>query len=190
MKARAYVIEGTAPLMMQSDKLADPIGDDAKELKKFSGKRKKTDDDHEAMKRIEWGANLYTDNKGVIIVPSQNIFRMIVEAARLSKKGKDVERGCMIMINENPLYYDGPKSLRALYENARFVDRRTVVVSRSRVMRTRPIFPTWSLPFTVNYDPDVIDMNELDGFVETAGKYIGLGNYRPRFGRFEVKSSK
>ncbi len=190
MKTRTFTIEGSYPLLMQSDKLADPIGPDAIKLKEYSGKRKKTDEDYEAMKKIEWFANLYTDDKKTIVIPLANLYRMMVDAAKLSKRGKMIERSVLQDDMDFPLEFDGPKDLRALYEKDEFVDRRTVVVRGSRVVRTRPRFPQWKLTFQLKYDPSIANPKDLDEILHSAGKYVGLGTYRPRFGRFEVVSCK
>lgn len=54
-------LTGTAPLLMHGNGLADPISDDAKRMKRLSGKRTKTDEDHIAMRRIEFESSLYID---------------------------------------------------------------------------------------------------------------------------------
>ena len=61
------------------------------------------------------------------------------------------------------------------------------VPQRSTVMRTRPIFREWELEFTVHFMPDIVDEHSLDEAVEIAGKLIGLSDYRPKYGRFEVQ---
>ena len=40
-----------------------------------------------------------------------------------------------------------------LWNDERFVDVRTVLVTSSRIMRTRPIFSDWSLTFDVAFEP-------------------------------------
>jgi hypothetical protein len=57
-------------------------------------------------------------------------------------------------------------------------------------MRTRPIFPEWELEFTVEYSPDLVQRDRLEEWVEVAGRQIGLSDWRPNYGRFEVVSAE
>jgi len=54
------------------------------------------------------------------------------------------------------------------------------------VLRCRPIFREWEIDFTVLFDERAIQREDLDMVVGDAGTMIGLGDYRPRFGRFEL----
>jgi hypothetical protein len=54
-------------------------------------------------------------------------------------------------------------------------------------MRYRPIFRNWSLSATVMVNEDVVNLNEVKKALVDAGALIGLGDYRPRFGRFNVE---
>lgn len=186
MQTAEYTIRGFSPLLLQSDTLADPISPASKELKTFSGKRKKTDADYEEMARIEWHANIYLNDDGAPCIPAANIQRMLRDAGTLHKNGKTIERACMMVDEQYPIDYEGPKSADELFASGQFLDRRTVVVSRARVVRTRPIFRQWALTFSVAFDPEHINRETLDSTVHDAGRFVGLGTYRPRFGRFEV----
>lgn len=47
METKTLTIEGTAPLMMQSDRLVNPLDPLKKEIQALTGKRKKSDSDME-----------------------------------------------------------------------------------------------------------------------------------------------
>ena len=70
----------------------------------------------------------------------------------------------------------------------KFADVRAVRVQASRVMRCRPIFRDWSLEFTAMHDPSVMAGRAIAEALEIAGQQIGLGDFRPKFGRFTVES--
>jgi hypothetical protein len=57
----------------------------------------------------------------------------------------------------------------------------------AKIMRYRPIFRNWSLSATVMVNEDVVNLNEVKKALVDAGNLIGLGDYRPRFGRFDVE---
>jgi hypothetical protein len=180
-----YLIEGVAPLLMHNGQLADPLNPMSKELKRVSGKKKKTEDDYAEMSRIEWYAGLYLNAEGQVVVPGEALERMLIDAAKKSRLGREFT-SAIIVDGAWPLIYEGPKELAAMFASGKFTDRRSVKVSTSRVMRTRPIFRTWKLKFEVNFLKKVIDQRQLDEAISIAGQLIGLGDYRPRYGRFAV----
>jgi hypothetical protein len=57
----------------------------------------------------------------------------------------------------------------------------------AKVMRTRPIFREWSALVEMQYDPDVLNLREVEEIVVDAGKLVGIGDWRPKHGRFEAK---
>jgi hypothetical protein len=77
-----------------------------------------------------------------------------------------------------------------LWKDERFRDYRGCGVNNSRVMRMRPKFPEWALTFEVSYQPEVVNRSDLEKWLEDAGQLVGLCDFRPRFGRFEVESVK
>jgi hypothetical protein len=48
------------------------------------------------------------------------------------------------------------------------------------------MFRQWELDFTVHYLPDILNDAQVREAMVTAGRIIGLGDYRPKFGRFDV----
>jgi hypothetical protein len=53
-------------------------------------------------------------------------------------------------------------------------------------MRTRPRFPEWAATLEIKFLPSLLNASEVKSFLVTAGREIGIGDWRPRFGRFEV----
>lgn len=182
-----FTIQGLSPLLFHNGQLADPLNDFAKRMKEVSGKKKKTDADHIELSRIEFLGGLYTDDKGRPGIPGENIESAMVFAAKKHKLGPQAKAG-IISDGFWLVDYDGPKTPDALWEDKRFVDRRGAKVQMSRVNRTRPIFRNWKLTFTLQYLADQLNKKDVVMIVETAGRIIGLGDYRPRFGRFEIVS--
>ena len=65
-------------------------------------------------------------------------------------------------------------------------DIRSVKVGTAKVARCRPIFKDWRATFTVLFEESALQRGDLDMSLRDAGSMIGVGDYRPRFGRFEV----
>lgn len=178
-------LTGTRPLLMHSDKMADPLNPMTKEHKKLTGKRKKTDDDLEAIAKSEWVAGMYIDEKGPYL-PGVNIEASLVSGGKLSKLGTQLKRSVEVMDERCYLEYTGPKSLEKMWD-AGMYDSRSVKVGQARIMRYRPIFRHWSVVCEIMYDESSMDRAQIISCMEAAGMYCGVGDYRPKFGRFAIE---
>lgn len=173
-------------MMMHSDRLANPFDPLTRQIKALTGKRKKTEDDLLEIARLEWLGGLYHDDAAGIHVPGYNIFAAVYAAGKLHKLGAAIKRSVLVQQDKVPVQYNGPKSPDKLFEDRRFVDIRNVKVGGSRVTRCRPIFTDWQCEFTLLYEEGAMQRGDLDRVMADAGSMVGLGDYRPRFGRFEV----
>lgn len=189
MKIRISII-GTTSLLMHNAQLSDPLNPITKQLKAVSSKRTKTDDDQEEMARIEFIGGLYWDEQAGPYIPGVNVHRCMVEAAKLNRLGRNVERGVIVTDEILPLGYDGPRDIDSLWSDKNFVSRLSVGVTTSRVMRTRPQFRRWALEADLLVDNGQLDFGQICEISEKAGQMIGLGDYRPRFGRFDVTAEQ
>ena len=181
-------ITGTRPLLMHSDKFADPLNPLTKAHKVLTGKRKKTDDDHEAIAKSEWLGGLYIDDKGPYL-PGVNIEAAMIGGGKLSKLGTQLKRSVEILDEKCSLKYDGPKSPEKLWDSG-FYDVRSVKIGKARIMRYRPLFTKWAADCDIAFDPESIDMAQVLQCLEDGGQYCGIGDYRPKFGRFSVEVIK
>lgn len=62
-----------------------------------------------------------------------------------------------------------------------------VVIQRNRVMSWRPKFKEWSCEFIIQIADDMINSQILKEILESAGKYKGVGDHRPEYGRFKIE---
>lgn len=189
MKFR-ITLTGTAPLLMHNSRLANPLDPAAKAMKKVTGKRTKTDEDHEEIARLEHIGSLYFDTDAGPYVPADNIWRCLYDAAKKTKRGPKVKEGVFIATDINPLAYKGPRTIEGLWKDENFRHLASAKVTTQRVMRCRPIFRDWGCEADGVIDTDIIDYTELQHILETAGDRIGLGDWRPRYGRFTATVSK
>jgi hypothetical protein len=95
-----------------------------------------------------------------------------------------VTSGVFVTTDINPLVYKGPTSVEDLWNDPAFRHEASVKVGTSRVTRTRPYFAKWATSAEISLDTEVLDLDDLTQIVEIAGSLIGLGDWRPRFGRF------
>lgn len=179
-------LTGTSPLMMHSDRLANPLLPETKAHKSLTAKRKKTDEDHLAIARSEFISGLYWHEAAGVYVPGQNFDATFLAGAKLQKLGTAWKRGALVMTDRVKLLYDGPRSPHTLWEDTRFVDCRGVKVGTAKVMRYRPVFMEWAAELELAFNADVLNESEVRKALQDAGALIGVCEYRPRFGRFEV----
>lgn len=182
-------LTGASPLLMHNEQLADEFNVISREMKKITAKKtKKTDDDRLELRRLEFMGSLYYDPEVGPYVPGLNIERSLVEAARLTRAGKSVERGLRITSDFNPVQYAGPRDRDALWaEGDKFRLTKGVKVTTSRIIRTRPMFRNWTASAEGVYDPEMVDLDSLTIYAQKAGLYVGLGDWRPRYGLFDAK---
>lgn len=178
-------ITGIRPLLMHSDKLANPLDPLTKAHKSLTSNRKKTDEDHEAIAKSEWLASLYIDDSGPGL-PDHVIEGCLLAGAAYKKLKKHMKSCVEVLTKMAPLEYDGPKTPERLWD-AGFYDARSVVITGKRIMRYRPIFRKWAATFEIAYDPDLVNKDDVIRALEDAGARAGIGDYRPKFGRFTVE---
>lgn len=184
-----FEISGVAPLLVHNGHLANPTAPIVRAIKEISSKRNKTDEDLMELARLEFHGGFYLDENGQPIIPGEMIEAMLVEAAKKNRLGKAFKAG-IISDGNWPIIYDGPKDVDAMWADGSFAFQKMVVVSRAKILRTRPIFNTWSLKFTVHFLPDVVNESQVRQAMEIAGQIIGLGTWRPRYGRFTVNKAE
>lgn len=179
---------GLRPLILHNGLMADPTNPYTRQIKELTKKRTKTDADLEAIARLEWEAALYWNDEEGMVMPSDNIERCIQLGAQKSRLGKDVAAAVFVDEPEVKIHHRGPATMDELYSDPRFVLRKGVKVATARVIRVRPMIPTgWFLTFSVEYDENIVDQDALCRAIRDAGALVGLGDWRPKFGRFAVE---
>ncbi len=179
-------IRGKSPLLMHNGSLANPTNPIVKAMKAITGNRKKTDEQYEQLARLEFRGGLYLNQAGKVIVPSAVIEGSIRDGAKKSKLGKQFASA--VMVNDDALLdYGEDLTPDEMFERGDFVSMMAVRVEKNRIMRTRPIFHGWRLSFEVTWDSEQINASNLRKAIEDAGNMVGICDYRPKFGRFEIE---
>ena len=86
------------------------------------------------------------------------------------------------------IQYDGPRGSDELWTDERFRLVTGVRVGQARIMRTRPIFRDWSAEIFVDFLPGQLNRAEVAEMVRLAGEVVGIGDWRPRFGRYTAET--
>lgn len=189
MELVQFKVRGIAPLILHNGLLADPLNKWTKAIASLTARgTKKTDATIMEIGRLEWFGGLYTNEDNRIIMPDFVIEAAIVSGAKRSRLGTAFKSAIFVTQHAELDLGRRYKSLEDLYEDETTRDRRLVGVNSNRVPRTRPIFRNWQADWNVQYDSDQVNFANLLKSVQDAGAYCGVGDYRPRYGRFEVVS--
>lgn len=131
---------------------------------------------------------LYVNNDKQLYQPATHVERALIEAGkkiRMKGAGKanySKVMGSMVSIDSAEIPHEVQE-----YE----VHKSLVVIptTKGRVMRYRPILKEWSLLFTITFEEE-ISPDVLKEALEIAGRYVGIGDWRPekkgKFGKFQV----
>lgn len=139
-----------------------------------------------AKKSDDLESYVYRNDKGELAIPGEYLRMAVIGAAKFRQDPRSPRKSAMDLfkagvVSVTPLASLGVKSWD--YE-----DRRRVVIQRSAITRTRPAMKAgWvaKIQLQVNL-PEYISESLLNEVISQAGKLIGLGDFRPTFGRFQV----
>lgn len=143
----------------------------------------------------EWREYLYSTAEGEIYQPAAHFEAALIKAAMqfriTGKRGKSYgdlfKANVFVSPDQISHHATIPESLDLDADKPLYIDARPVIVARARVVRLRPTFkPGWSLSFEINVLDDQIALDLLNDVLVLAGKAVGIGDYRPRFGRFMI----
>jgi hypothetical protein len=199
LKGFQVTVEGTSPLLCSNVASSDPLGEGSKQKAFFHSKRKKNDEDHRALRTLDWIFSGYWGSQGEISVdetentvdfegfskptlPGANFQRCLRNAATKWKLGKDVLRS-VVVSNDPELEYDGSKDAVEMF-NSRTPKFQLAAFTSRGVWVNRLMFPLWKATYRLTVDDEILSVSQLKQIITMAGKAEGLGTWRPRHGRF------
>lgn len=170
-----FQLEGVADLLMHRWNV-DAV--DAKSKAAKGSKAKKSDD-------LE--SYVYRDDDGTICIPGEYFRGALIGAAKFKQDPRSPRKSAQDLFKAGVVSLTGLASLGVSKWD--YEDRRRVTVQRAGITRTRPAFKSgWKAEFDVLITlPEYISPHLLQDVTASAGRLIGLGDFRPTFGRFFVK---
>ena len=179
MKIYKVTIEGTSPLLMNRPSAL--IGDISKE---------KTQKDSPPR---ELAMNKIYEIDGKLYQPETHIKGALVESGKNQQvvgKGKSTYSKIIgYAVEINPFEIIHKKQKWDVY-SVLAVNPTT----KGRNLLHRPILNEWELDFEVSFDEEQVSATILKEIFDRAGKFVGLGDWRPskkgRFGKFQITSWK
>jgi hypothetical protein len=159
---------------------------------------RKTGETHDAYEQRTWRERMHVDENGIVFIPPMAIKNMLSDCARFLSESvpgkgkatytKHFEAGIMVL---------SPASIGVKADEVKgetlHVPSKGVKGGGERVFKTFPFIPKWSAELEIIViDPTLESkLDKVEEYLRHAGKFIGLGRFRPRnggfYGRFEVK---
>lgn len=175
---------GVAPMLMRNGDMADPLNPFTRELSRYTARRKKTEADLERIADLEFVGGLWL-HEGRPCIRGDAIEGAICQSAA-RRRAKGVYRSAVVVRGHPRLNYAGPTDPDLLRADPRFRHRVGVSVNGKRLFRTRPIFEGWSAEVEIDVLTSLVTRDELMDVLVVAGDTVGVGDNRPKYGRFKV----
>ena len=181
---------GFSPLLQNNPRginPTDPLGKaDAVANKKF--KASKTDENFIAQCQTGIALRIFWDDELGIYVPTRWVTAQIAKHSfKKCKISKDNARAAVFTLEDKvKLTYDGMKNVKTMQDVTHNTNFQTLIFQKigpNKVPKAMPIFHKWSFELELEYDNEIIDLEQLTGILEYGAKYNGFGDFRPTYGR-------
>lgn len=179
MPYRAQVtIQGVCPILFHRWNCESV---ESKANAKKGSKEKKTDD-------VE--SYVYRNEDGEICIPGEYLRGAIIGAAKFQQDPRSPRKSAADLFKAAIVSLTDLASLGAKCSD--YMDKRRVVIQRNAVTRCRPAMKEgWRAKFILMVNlPEYINGQLLNSTIQSAGKLIGLADFRPTYGRFVVTDFK
>lgn len=177
-----YAVEvrilGTSPLLFHAWNVESVA---EKSAAKKGSKTKKEDD-------VE--SYVYRNSDGYLCIPGEYLRMALINSAKFRQDPRSPRKSAMDLCRAGIVCLTPLASLGS--KDWDFLDKRRVVIQRNAITRSRPAFKEgWraTIQLLVNL-PEYISPAFLNEIIGNAGKLIGLGDFRPSYGRFQVVGFK
>lgn len=162
---------------------------------RFHNEPKLEKENHDEYEKRTWIKRLHVNDEGNVFIPPMAFKNCLSECAKylsvqIPGKGKATytkhfEAGLMVM---DPLVLDlTPDEVKGNWLHVPSDGRRG---GTKRVLKCFPYIPKWKGDVTFYIFDETITLDVLKYHLEQAGKFIGIGTFRPRnngfFGRFNI----
>lgn len=140
-----------------------------------------------SMKKTDnWEAYLYRNEDGEICIPGVYLHQALVNAAKFKQDPRSPRKSMADLTRA--AFVVTPWLASTGKREPDFFDRRRVLIQRSGVTRIRPaLLPGWEVEFQIEcLLPEYVNPDLLYDLLVQAGRLVGIGDYRPMFGRFQI----
>lgn len=131
---------------------------------------------------------VYRNENNELCIPGEYLRMSIINAAKFKQDPRSPRKSAMDLFKAGVVSLTNISSLGI--EKWDYEDKRRVVIQRAGISRIRPAMKSgWkaSFDFLINL-PEYIPPHDFHEAISLAGKLIGIGDFRPSYGRFIVTS--
>jgi hypothetical protein len=183
---------GIDQLLQNNPQTVDPFNKFSKEKKLITDKKKKTDDDLIALRKIDIRSKIFFDDKIGIYIPASWVLASIqgVSWAKAKIKKDNIRASVFATEQKIKLTYQGMDKVKTALDivgNEQFHHIAILPQGQVRVTKATPIFSDWGFTATLDFDNTIINAQELKGLIEYGAAFGGFGDFRPTFGRATVE---
>ena len=149
--------------------------------KAAKGSKEKKEDDVESY--------VYRTESGVLGIATRQLAAAIREAGRYVPDPRSPRKSMRDLLKAAIVPLDLVSPFNPPRKEWDYLDKQRAVVQRNAITRTRPaMVDGWEVSFHLLVTlPEYVPGATLLALANQAGRLCGLGDYRPTFGRFEVK---
>ena len=172
--ATKITIEGTAPMLLHAWNV-EAVAEKAAAAKGSKGKKQDNVESY-----------VYRNSDGMICLPGEYLRQSLIHAAKFLQDPRSPRKSAMDLFKAGLVMHTELASLgKAEWDR---LDQRRVQVQRNGLTRVRPCFEAgWRATFDLEVIlPEYISRDLLGAALNNAGRLIGVGDFRPTYGRFHV----
>lgn len=139
-----------------------------------------------AKKSDDLESYVYRNDDKELCIPGEYLRMAIIGAAKFRQDPRSPRKSAMDLFKAAVVSVTPLASLSV--KDWDYEDRRRVVIQRSAITRTRPAMKAgWTVTIQLQVNlPEYVSPSLLNEVIAQAGKLIGVGDFRPTFGRFQV----
>lgn len=172
------VVEGTAPLLFHRWNV-EAVAAKAGAAK---GSKSKKEDNIESY--------VYRDERKHVCLPGEYFRQSLIHAAKYLQDPRSPRKSAMDLFKAGLVMLTDMASLGK--NTWDYLDQRRVTVQRNGITRVRPAMSVgWRATFELQVIlPEYITRDVLNAAIVNAGRLVGVGDFRPTYGRFHLVEFK
>jgi hypothetical protein len=135
---------------------------------------------------------VYRDEDGHVCIPGEYLRMSLCMAAKFKQDPRSPRKSAFDLFKAGIVPLTELAKINGGTKDWDFLDQRRVVIQRNSITRMRPAFlKGWSaeVDLLVN-TPEYIDYTLFSEVLSMSGRLIGLGDFRPTYGRFDITKCK
>lgn len=143
-----------------------------------------------AKKEDDIESYVWRNDAGELCIPGEYFRQSVIHAAKFKQDPRSPRKSAMDLFKAGVVSLTPVATLGT--KDWDYLDTRRVTVQRAGVNRTRPAMRQgWSVDLDFQIlTPEYIDSVLFQDVLNTAGRLVGVGDFRPTYGRFFITNYK